>query len=238
MTVFGLCEKGNVRSENQDSILIREKDDSGLFIVADGVGGLSKGAEVSRFVTEEYGNWWEWTFLSHREDGFVYLFDSIKETVRGINSAICNRNGIGSSGSTIALLFIHQGSLGWLTAGDSRIYRCNRDGARLMTRDDTWGNRPGGNAGETSAEMIISAVGASWDLEYSCATDKAERGESFMLCSDGIYKFLPHSLICSKLKMIHMGLPLSMGTVSGIVRRALENGSSDNCSIIMVKTKR
>lgn len=74
MTVFGITEKGKYRKENQDAILIRQKGKSGLFIVADGVGGGVNSAEVSSYITESYAEWWDGIFLRRERDGFQLLF--------------------------------------------------------------------------------------------------------------------------------------------------------------------
>ena len=47
---FGITDKGMVREFNEDTFLINEKD--GIFLIADGMGGLSKGDVASRIAIE------------------------------------------------------------------------------------------------------------------------------------------------------------------------------------------
>ena len=59
MKAHFLSEKGIVREENQDAILARITGESGLFVVADGVGGSENGALASNLIVDTYSRWWE-----------------------------------------------------------------------------------------------------------------------------------------------------------------------------------
>lgn len=235
MTVFGVCEKGKYRKENQDSILMRTLDQSGLFIVADGVGGSADGTEASRSIVEAYGKWWNEVFLEIREQAFFPLFDSIKCLAERINDGLCRRYGTGRCCSTLALLFIHKGIYGYLSAGDSRIYCCGRRGTKQITRDDVWENRPGADAGSVHAGKIISAVGGYEALEYSCATGKVCYGDVFSLCSDGIYRYVEEGFLIAGMKRIRRALSFKKDVVEKIAQKAVDNDTKDNYSLIVLK---
>ena len=55
-------DKGDVRQENQDSFLCKcakiGTHKAGLFIVADGCGGLSDGAQISSMITAGFSRFW------------------------------------------------------------------------------------------------------------------------------------------------------------------------------------
>lgn len=235
MTVWGICEKGDYREDNQDSILMRNEGNSGIFLVADGVGGSLDGAGTSGYIAQRYGAWWEYVFQAHRAKDFFSLFGHIKDTAEQINEELCRDSGAGNSCSTLALLFVHQGICGYLSCGDSRIYRCGREGARVITRDDVWENRPDRDAGSEHAGMIISAVGGYENLEYSCATDKVRAGEVFLLCSDGIYRYVEDDELLAGLRHMYRMPFLRQGRVEKLARRAVEHDTKDNYSLIAVK---
>ena len=235
MTVFGICEKGNYRRQNQDSVLMRTRGSSGLLLVADGVGGSADGSAASFYIAETYARWWDEAFLENRNHDFFSLFEELKTRADEINGDLCRKYGPGRSCSTLALLFVHRGIYGYLSSGDSRIYRCNRKGARPITRDDVWENRPGADAGSDNAGKIISALGAYERLEYSCATDKVHMGEVFLLCSDGIYRFVEEDTLKSVLQRMYRSLFLTKGAVERLVKTAVDNDTKDNYSLIAVK---
>ncbi len=236
MTVFGICEKGPYRKENQDRILMRSKGQSGLFLVADGVGGSLDGQGASSYIAQRYGTWWEEVFLKGRRGEFFPLFSGIKELAEEINGDLCRLRGPGNSCSTLALLFIHRGIFGYVSSGDSRIYRCGgAEGVQAITRDDVWENSPEHGSSWENAGKIMSALGGSESLDYSSATDQVRRGEVFMLCSDGVYKFLEKSALDGGLERMRRSFFLKKNSVDALAKKVTDNDTKDNYSLIVLK---
>lgn len=234
MKVIGISEKGE-RPENQDSILIRTYKRSGLFIVADGVGGSEDGAAASSLLTDSYGQWWDTYFLQNIQSPFQELFQEIKDLAESLNEQLCSEYGAGKCCSTISLLFIHQSIYGYLSAGDSRIYLCDPEGARLITRDDIWENQPNMEGASEHRGKLLSAVGGYDFLEYSCATDRLCRRSTFFLCSDGIYKYVDALLIGQKLGDVQRSFFLKQKDVDRLITAALDGKTEDNYSLIALK---
>lgn len=235
MTVFGICEKGRYRNENQDAVLLRGRGRSGLFIVADGVGSSMAGAKASNQIAREYGQWWDDVFLKSDDKSFFELFEQIKNLAEQINGRLCQSYGAGTTCSTIVLLFIHKGIYGYLSSGDSRIYHCGIRGPRLITRDDVWENRPDGDVHSRHAGKIISAIGGYKQLEYSCATARVRFGEIFLLCSDGIYKYVEEKVLFSSMKKMYRNFLLKESIFNQLVKRAIDNDTKDNYSLVVLK---
>ena len=57
--IFSVCDRGNVRPDNQDSILVYtdEKQALGIFLVADGMGGYANGAWASQTIKAAVQDW-------------------------------------------------------------------------------------------------------------------------------------------------------------------------------------
>lgn len=235
MTVLSLCEQGPCRAENQDAILSFRHRRSGLFLVADGVGGCPDGAGASRYLAERYRQWWQQNFLPAPGRAFSALFAELKQLAEEANEALCRTNGAGNSCSTLVVLFLHQGIYGYLSCGDSRIYLSGRAGARLLTRDDTWENEPDTGADSPNAGKLVSAVGSRSHLEYASATGRTHWGEVFLLCSDGLYKFVEPAFLQSTMIQLYRSLFFRRAPVEELVRQALCRGTNDNYSLIAVK---
>lgn len=236
MIAYGISEKGEHRRDNQDSILIcQDGDSSGLFIVADGVGGSLDGGSASRYIVQQYQCWWEQIFLPSRTGTFAQLFADARDQVETISDDIYDRADTGNSCSTMVLLFLHTGRFGWISCGDSRIYRCDGRGTRQLTRDDTWENRPGGGMESIHAGKILSAVGGYEDLEYSFATGRIQPDEVFCLCSDGIYKAVPDKDFTECMQFLRQTQIFDEETALHLARLAAERDTRDNYSLVTVK---
>lgn len=240
MIAYGLSAKGPVRTENQDRILIITSGTSGLFLVADGVGGAENGAIASSRIVQEYKCWWEKCFLPKTGQGFTVFFDQLKQLAGQLSQDLYNLYGPKKSCSTLVLLFLHQGVWGYLSVGDSRLYGLENGTARLLTRDDVWENKPSGSTLLLEhAGKILSAVGGYEQLEYSCATDELKGYQGFLLCSDGIYKFVPPAqlerLACQGVAARLLPGQRVKKAVGQLEQLALKAHTNDNYSAILVR---
>ncbi len=235
MMALGICEKGCYREENQDAILIRYHNDSGLFIVADGVGSSEYGATASSFLIDSFNLWWKEYFIKNSRLSFTELFSSIKTQTECLNQKLYRKYGAGKCCSTISLLFIHKFIYGYLSSGDSRIYFCDKSGVRLLTKDDVWENQPDASLNLMNKGKIMSAVGGYDYLEYSCATGRVFFKNSFLLCSDGIYKYIDENLIKEQLRYTNRCLWLKRNVIETVAQAAIKGKTTDNYSLILVK---
>lgn len=111
MKAFYITDKGIVRDQNQDAVLSLNVGNSGLFIVADGVGGSENGALASSLIVDTYNRWWE----DHFDESMTFFeaFEEIKEAAQLINEMVFSEYGTNVSASTLSLLFIHEDIYIW-----------------------------------------------------------------------------------------------------------------------------
>ena len=195
MKAFYITDKGIVRDQNQDAVLSLNVGNSGLFIVADGVGGSENGALASSLIVDTYNRWWE----DHFDESMTFFeaFEEIKEAAQLINEMVFSEYGTNVSASTLSLLFIHEDIYGIISIGDSRIYHSDKYETRCLTRDDVLENLPN-NYGLGSGQLI-SAIGRDSYLEFSSKTDKIKKKDLFFLCSDGVYKYISDENLLDRL---------------------------------------
>ncbi|HEX7349010.1 MAG TPA: PP2C family serine/threonine-protein phosphatase [Rhodanobacteraceae bacterium] len=185
----GRTDTGKVRRRNEDSILVR--DDAGLWVVADGLGGHSAGDYASGMIVER--------LAALPRDGDVFDFvESIEDTLCGINTDLrrtAQQRGVDIIGSTVVLL-VHDKDFmlcGWV--GDSRAY-CAEDGRLAqISRDHVYGVKEdvtqfGGGPGRSQPNggALTRAVGAEDALFVDWVVAGARPNTAFVLCSDGVNK--------------------------------------------------
>src|SRR5487761_1551022 len=117
----GFSVTGKVRRLNEDAILVR--DDIGLWVVADGMGGHSAGDYASALIVERLG-------ALKRPENVVDFIEAIEDALEQVNADLLRTaaaRGVDIIGSTVVVL-VHDPDFmlcGWV--GDSRAY-CDEDG--------------------------------------------------------------------------------------------------------------
>jgi len=227
----GRTDTGKIRSHNEDAVLVR--DEVGLWVVADGLGGHSAGDYASQMIVERL------RALPRPDDvhGFV---EAIEDTLEGINAELrrtAHERGVDLIGSTVALLVHHRDYVlcGWV--GDSRVY-CYEDGRlRQVTRDHAHGaeddvthvgGRPGAQPG---GGVLTRAIGAEDQLYVDWRVAGSRPGLQFLLCSDGVNKEISDRELEAAFRS-DASPPTLIGS---IFETSLARGARDNVSAIVVR---
>lgn len=236
---YGRSETGSVRKNNEDAILMRAADNAALFLVADGIGGKKNGDFVSRMLRDAFSRWWDGTFsVPDAGMDFQKGMEAIKAELIQINREVVLRFGEWNAGSTIALLFLCGRNCAYLSSGDSRIYRARGLRLQQITRDDIFENLPKERMtryGKSASGKLAGAVGISAHLDFSVRTATVQTGDSYFLCTDGVYRFVSDQKLRSRLLL--SGRFLTPKRVTGLLCEDVErNGSGDNYTMIFVKT--
>lgn len=239
-------ERGDVKAENQDSILVKtatiNNQSLGLFIVADGCGGLANGAKISNLITSEFDRLWDREIADLSGKKSTEIIQFFEDTINHINLRALDfseRTGE-KCGSTMSLLFIVGTKYYIFHVGDSRIYRIKHK-IRLLTEDQTVvadmlrRKEISEEAARVHKQRHIlnMCIGYFRNLRIYTRCGKIRRGEVFVLCCDGIYKCINEKIICKMSKRKH-----NFENVAVRLRSVIQQGKArDNVSVIIVKNK-
>lgn len=208
----GRTHAGTRRNLNQDALLMRGVN--GIWAVADGVGGHDSGEVASRIVIEHLERVLPPLALDD-------MLDDAMQLLTEANAALCSRaagiNDTAIVASTVAVLALHGGRAGVLWSGDSRVYRWRTGQLQCLTLDHA---DDGG---------IRHAVGSGPEFVAGRATDDAQPGDRYLLCSDGLTKALDDAELAA-----HLAAPTPEDAVSGLMDDALVAGATDNVTAIVV----
>lgn len=235
---YCVCEKGNVKAVNQDSVGAFSLDDKGLFVVADGMGGHYGGGRASSLVLEELAGWWDVCLRTNGPPGFQRSIQQLSQVL-----TCCHRR-IGAlapegqiCGTTVAALWICGGDYAVFSVGDSRCYVICKKGPFVgmpvqLTHDDVAGaNGPGGPA---NAGKLLRALGPGTECMITLQTGHVPPRAVFALCTDGIHKYCPTKDLTAVLRRAVRGEALSAAGKK-IVSSTEENSVQDNYSLILVR---
>ena len=214
------------REEQQDSFgIFRNKEDAEcvnkgvLAIVADGMGGLANGSEVSGIVVESARHYFMNTvFREEKAASLTEMVYHINEDVRGYLKQSTNGE---LSGSTLVAVYICNRKLYFVSVGDSRIYLYRNGGLIQLNREhiqlrELYRMRQEGLSYEEimadrQKSALTSYIGVPYleDVDYNLEPISLEVGDKVLLMSDGVFGTLSEyemRQICEKSKVIAKSL--------------------------------
>lgn len=243
---FGLTDTGRRRSHNEDFLGVY--DDSGLYLVADGVGGSSGGERASLLAVEIIADR-VIGMLSGSQPVFARFPDTMPYAERVLGSACYTANtviyqtGIRSPAlqgmcTTIVAMLLQDEHIAVAHAGDSRMYRL-RDGVlEQMTIDHSLVQEQYQKGLISCEEMaasdlrhiVMRVLGAQSDVEISLASYDILVGDRYLLCSDGLTTMVSDGDIKVKL----LGAETPRKACEKLVSAANAAGGADNISVVSV----
>ena len=232
-----LSDVGRKRKANEDSNLVIE--DAGIFIVADGMGGVEGGAVASqqtvKIVAERFGA--DPQSLSFA-DKIKTLRTSLKEANRWIQAWAASRGNKGSGTTFVGLVldFAARGRSMFLHAGDSRGYRYRGGTLTQITRDHSVANAFGAYNEKVPAmfkNVIVNAIGTQETFTLEETPVSIEVGDILLLCSDGLSGMVPDAAIAEIIKT-HAATDLN-AAATALIKAANDAGGVDNVTAVLVQ---
>lgn len=192
---YSFSDKGG-REDNQDSVALRESGQSGIYIVADGLGGHRGGRAAADCVTSTIIQAWEEGIPEDADDSRDWIYKQFERVNADIIKMQQEENG--SMKSTAVVLAIAGDRAIWANTGDSRLYHIHKDKLESVTEDHSVAFKKY-KAGEISRAQLctdedqsrlVKALGkeAKWEPDiYVCPI---EPGDAFLLCTDGLWEYV------------------------------------------------
>ena len=246
---WGGTDLGRKRTENQDAALIDTVN--GFFMVADGMGGGVRGAEAAQTSVETvrtslFNSMAVLHRLAHAPTRSNYRVaqQAIQQAVLSAHAKVraASRSlGAGKVMGTTFTALIVTGRVGIVGhVGDSRIYRLRDGTLQLLSRDHSWiaeRVRRGEITPEQARKMpgqnvLMQALGASARIELDVAFVTMKPGDEFLLCSDGLHRYLIEDEIVTVFKD-----GVNETTISRLIDCANQRGGSDNITALVVKVE-
>ena len=155
------------RKNQQDSFGVTDVADTSrgvLAVVADGVGGTSHGAEISRMVTSHLLQSFQ-TYQPSQGAPGEFLLRVAHEAQRKVRSFLLGQGGI-AGGSTLVAAFIKDRGLYFLSVGDSRVCLLRSNSLVQLNREHTYA----AHLDEKAARGEITTASARGDKQRNSLT--------------------------------------------------------------------
>jgi len=238
---FGITDRGMVRPENQDSIVVKVLPGAGeansLFAaVADGVGGGKAGHTASSTAVETILE----HYLSAREDGRACIrsaFAAANDRIIEMAGANPDHEGMAT---TCTGIIIQKDEAEICHVGDSRLYRIRNGEICLLTEDHTVARRLYRQGTISSRDIeshpynhvLTDALGVRHQPRIDLLQCRIRENDIFLLCSDGLTKYVTEE----ELRDSAVGLSAEQAA-ERFVALAKERGGDDNISVVIVKVE-
>lgn len=222
---------GRVRKLNEDSLL--SLPDLGVWVVADGMGGHAGGDFASQTIIEAMA-----TIRPDLEGADVMV--AVRAALVAAHDQIVgesHRRGGTTMGSTVVALILSGDFFACLWAGDSRLYLARGAEIRQLTDDHSLVAElvasgqlsPAEAERHPQANVITRAVGVGEVLELDKVRGEVQRGDRFLICTDGLTRYADAGLLGAMLASRSIE-----AVADALIDHALAQGGEDNVSAILI----
>lgn len=226
--------KGKIRSDNEDSYLVKDNSYP-LIAVADGMGGHQAGEVASDLAVKIL-----------KDYQFDYDNDLLKELETVFNQANQQILSKGETnpeyhgmGTTLTAAIIHQNNLNIAHIGDSRIYLLRNKDLKQITSDHSLVNELLKKNQISCQEafdhpqknIITQALGTADKLEIESKKVELEKGDKLLFSTDGLHDMLRFNEI-KELVTLDNGLKEIKELLA---KEAMDRGGNDNITFVLVE---
>ncbi len=236
-----LTDVGRRRKNNEDSLI--RLPESGVFAVADGMGGVQGGEVASKAVVDALREAFtvspDAAFAVTAASAACLVARALDHASQWIKARSDERGTVGTGSTAVVLVFdrVAPSRALILHAGDSRAYRYRADRLVQLSADHSVAAAAGlpddKNLPAMFRGVITRAVGLESRVQLERTATDVQPGDLFLLCSDGLNKMVSDKLLHKLLKK-HRNDSLEE-TVRVLIDEALKAGGEDNVSALLVR---
>ena len=239
--VFAKSDIGKAREINQDYYYIsNDTDEPRMYILADGMGGYKGGEIASKLATESVKNYIENNFsniIKEKEEILKLIASAVEYANMVVYEKSKETQELEGMGTTLEVCLIYNNKAYIGHVGDSRVYRIRKEIIRKLTKDHSYVQQLIEDKKITREEakthpkknMITRALGCTPYVEPDLRARNFEKGDIFILCSDGLTNMVDEKQIYEIIKED------IQSAAERLVNEANQAGGYDNITVIIIK---
>ncbi len=250
LDAWGQTDVGMKRRLNEDVFLLDES--TGVYLVADGMGGHAAGEVASRLAADEIARiisrrlsseqeTWPEHWNMARSATANLMVDAIISGHEKVTEAVNRNEDLKGMGTTVVAAVRPRQSrkLVICHVGDSRAYRLRNSELDQLTDDHSWVHEQvaAGFLSEEAARshplknVVTQALGGTADPKVDILETEIEPDDVYLLCSDGLNSMLTDEEIAGIL-----GQDAPLDELAGqLIVAANEKGGNDNITVVLLR---
>ena len=237
-SVYQVSRKGG-REKNEDRMGYCYTRDSGLFALADGMGGHPEGEVASQLALQTMAALFQRDAKPKLKDPLRFLNEGVIAGHHQLLRYATERALMDTPRTTMVACLLQGSSAYWAHCGDSRLYLVRDDKLIARTRDHSYSELQ-----ETLSQVVPMGERFNRNVLFTCLGSPGkpvvdavgpllmQSGDRMLLCSDGLWGNVSDTEIteCLATRAISDAVP-------ELVEQALRNGGPkcDNVSVICVE---
>ena len=237
-SVYQISRRGG-REKNEDRMGYCYTRDSGLFALADGMGGHPEGEVASQIALQTLAALFQRDAKPVLADPLRFLHDAVIAGHHQLLRYATEKALIDTPRTTVVACVLQGNAAYWAHCGDSRLYLVRGDKLVARTRDHSYSELQ-----DTLSQVVPIGERFNRNVLFTCLGSPGKPvvdtvgplllhgGDRILLCSDGLWGSVSDAVITDQLasKAISDAVP-------ELVEQALRNGGakSDNVTILSVE---
>ena len=211
---------------------------TGIFAVADGVGGLSNGEIASAIAISNLNKWWENEYQNVYNDKKL-IVDSLSRVFGETNMQLIEegKKNDKKMGTTLSVMVINKNQIITCHIGDSRIYRLRKKlighVIEQLTTDHSKDIRYQVGEELVVKTMLTQCLGVNVNIVCDTSIQEISKNDRYIVCSDGIYKEQSEKVI----KSIMIDSVHAIDMCSELINNAKKLGETDNITVVGIEVK-
>lgn len=236
-SVFQISRKGG-REKNEDRMGYCYTKASGLFLLADGMGGHPEGEVASQMTLQVISALYQKEATPELPDVREFFNKAVMAAHRQILRYAAERNLPDTPRTTLVAAVVQGGAVHWVHCGDSRLYFVRQGELLARTRDHSYSEqkemeRPGGTPVGFNRNVLFTCLGSPTRPVFDMTGPvPLHQGDRLLLCSDGLWGPLQDSDIVYHLSQKPVG-----EAAPDLVEQAMLKGGPhcDNVTVIAME---
>ena len=234
-SVFQVSRKGG-REKNEDRMGYSYTRESGLFVLADGMGGHPEGEVAAQLALQTVSALYQKEARPAIKDTVAFLSSALMTAHHQIIRYASEKGMLDTPRTTLVAAILQGPGATWVHCGDSRLYVV-RDGELLTrTRDHSYMEQQsatGGRLDHINRNILFTCLGSPTKPVFDVTGPVfLQQGDKLMLCSDGLWGSLSDNEIVK-----HLVAKGVSDAVPDLVEAALRSGGahSDNVTVLAME---